>query len=63
MGKHSMMCSTKSICVTPTDARVITKSWKRLDAGYSEMAATLGWSARNCVGYHISPDRAALQLW
>src|SRR5947208_392231 len=58
MGKHSMMRSIKSICATPTDARAIIKSWKKSDAGYSEMAASLGWCAHNCVGHHISPDRA-----
>ena len=41
MEKHSMMCSIKSICATPTSARAIIKSWKKSDAGYSEMAAAL----------------------
>ena len=45
-----MTCSIKSICATPTDARAIIKSWKKSDAGYSEMAASLGWCAHNCVG-------------
>ncbi len=39
MGKHSMTCSIKSICATPTDAQAITKSWKKSDAGHSETAA------------------------
>ena len=41
MGKHSMMCSIKSICATPTDARAIIKCRKKSDAGYSEMGAAL----------------------
>jgi hypothetical protein len=41
MEKHSMMRSIKSICATPTSARAIIKSWKKSDAGYSEMAAAL----------------------
>jgi hypothetical protein len=57
MGKHSMMRSIKSICAMPTDPRAIIKSWKKSDAGYSELATALD-RAYNCFVRHISPDLA-----
>ena len=56
MGKHSMMCSIKSICATPTDARAIIKFWKKSDAGYSEMATA--WMIR----LTIASDAIFLQI-
>jgi hypothetical protein len=57
MGKHSMMCSTKSIYATPTDGRTIIKSWKKSDARYSEMAAAFDRALAIVSGAIFSPER------